>query len=436
MPKKQSTTSAVSNVAQKKKVRRRKRTDGKFTGKTKRTGASLTSSNSHLNRAATETEFLDVKTGQKIPLKSAAVYNYRAITFHDANMQDNWLTFTDKLRTEQENIPSNRPIQETVMLNGQLVGAFTPGRTYLEIHGNVGAVACFSNQPISPFKGVIKDKLPADSTFTTTEEYKSIKEFFNDIKIAKTEVSKKQLSKTHAAKKASRSQFQVMHVDGKNSSEASATRYTEKTGMFTNLKWEWLHLIAYMILGEDAQKSNNLAAGTNHANTEMLFVENQLKSLCKHYPNGYNIAVKAKMIENTNIATIIDYTISTDDFTLDFSFNAQNHKQPHKVFGDYIKVLFVAVLDFKTEMKAAAKMKKTPTVAFAAQFPVLSLSPSKYFQVGAMMEQLLISPPQPVASPQATPTKTVSTSPFSLLAKPNEKKKPITRISKSSRKLY
>ncbi len=166
-------------------------------------------------------------------------------------------------------------------------------------------------------------------------------------------------------------QNEILAESGK-SKDGSASKYAMATELFlTNIPWEWLHLIAHEIAGAATQKLENLVGGTKHANTDMMFIESQLRYLAKAYPEGFNLHVKANLMKKTNsdnkseylqIATTIEYNIITPDFTLPFIFNAQNETEPHIAFGKYISAFVKALVQHhqnqsKTDIKSHPQHK-------------------------------------------------------------------------------
>ncbi len=70
-----------------------------------------------------------------------------------------------------------------------------------------------------------------------------------------------------------------------------------------NVKFEWLHLVAHMIAGAMTQNKDNLVAATKHANTDMIFAENELALLLKRYPEGVKLEVTA-ILETSDNTTL------------------------------------------------------------------------------------------------------------------------------------
>jgi hypothetical protein len=104
-------------------------------------------------------------------------------------------------------------------------------------------------------------------------------------------------------------------------------------------------------------------AGTEHANTDMMLVESQLRSLSKRYPEGFTLKVKAHLVEKTNSATqehlqlgtVLDYDIITKDFTIPFNFNLQTEDQAHKTYKDGMKAFFQTIDELTNDTPAQPK---------------------------------------------------------------------------------
>ncbi len=134
------------------------------------------------------------------------------------------------------------------------------------------------------------------------------------------------------AKNRETSQNQIMKM--------AATSYVNKTHLFQKeLTWEWLHLVAYSIAGKDTQDKNNLVAGSESSNTEMMFAESMIRYLAHVYPEGFKLLVKATLIPETQIATSIHYAIKTKDFEIPFIFNAQTKNKPHVNYQKYFNFI-------------------------------------------------------------------------------------------------
>jgi len=107
---------------------------------------------------------------------------------------------------------------------------------------------------------------------------------------------------------AARIPTQLTVMKGVSARDAAAARGYETGG----LGWEWLHLIAHGMGGE--QRAGNLVAGTAEANTEMMVVEDAVKKLlCSHKKAKATVKVIAKLVPNTHIAKEIQYEVTWRD---------------------------------------------------------------------------------------------------------------------------
>lgn len=147
-------------------------------------------------------------------------------------------------------------------------------------------------------------------------------------------------------------QNEAMAVKSSKAKDAGATAYVKATKLHDDkisLKWEWLHLVAHMILGKVSQDIDNLTAGSKHANTVMIFADVDIPYLSKMYPEGFDLELWADLVdasptEATHIAQTIYYTITTKDFSYTLTFDAQNPNQPHIDFGEYMHIALLALV--------------------------------------------------------------------------------------------
>jgi len=112
--------------------------------------------------------------------------------------------------------------------------------------------------------------------FYCSQQYKKIKAITDKIKIQQAIVSPEILKQ--AKKKPRISQNKIMTEKGETEKNGSAKKYASV--LFSeNIKMQWLHLVAKMFNGE--QSEENLVAGTDNANIEMLLLEEELKKTSK-----------------------------------------------------------------------------------------------------------------------------------------------------------
>lgn len=237
----------------------------------------------------------------------------------------------------------------------------TPSKTELTRITKMGSMSIFSNK--QPPKKMLfsTSKIELSDDFLQSEQYEAIKKIQTTYKIQETKVTNDELKRVKKENEKNNnvrsiSQNKVMVEENVNAKEGSATKYVQATEIFSNnMKWEWLHLIAHMVLGKTAQKSDNLVAGTPEANTHMLICESELKTLAQAYPDGFNLRVEADLIEGSHIATEIRYYIKTKHFDLPIVIDAQLQQKPHASHQAFFH-LYVQSL-----VKAANKTTQTPS---------------------------------------------------------------------------
>ncbi|EKD72049.1 MAG: hypothetical protein ACD_46C00023G0003 [uncultured bacterium] len=275
----------------------------------------------------------------------------------------------------ETSITQNYPLEalkENLGENLQSITTFTPVKNITAVsefssptvieseHGNIlkrvakyGPVSLFSNDPTYSLveSTATVNQLDSENNFFHSDVYLAIKKTQDQCKQQSTRITQKNLENTKKENKkhgSTRSQNKEMAETGFSPALASATQYAAATQVFSHVRWEWLHLIAHAIEGSKTQQAGNLVAGTTHANTDMIFIEREMQYLASHYPQGFSLEIKANLIPSTHIATTIEYTIKTDDFTIPFTFNAQATNQPHILYKDYIHSLIKALIETKT----------------------------------------------------------------------------------------
>jgi hypothetical protein len=389
MPSKKSTTKkkvSLKNTLPKKTARvaqRRKKKVNPFaaayTGKRKCNPGG----NGILGMRADKTKTVTNKNNETVPLKTSAMINFKALTVKHPNFSQNEMEKNFNQLVEQG--PTHRPIggiKKTTDDTDSPLKVWTPNKTTLYRCGHFYSIYFFSNQKRSPVLNpktvqACRKKLDfaACDTFRNSEEYKLIKKFFEDVEIKKQEITitLAQFAKTDLERKKNNfrrciSQNAVMAESGK-AKDGSATKYVNKL-LLTNLSWEWLrdcewlHEIGHEIAGSQTQCVENLVGGTKHANTDMIFVEKQLRYLAECYPEGFNLVIEAELIpldngECSQVASIIKYTIETKDFELPFYFDALNDVQPHISFENYVSGLIRSLVEICRELNNT-QPKKSP----------------------------------------------------------------------------
>lgn len=253
-----------------------------------------------------------------------------------------------------------------------------------------------------PIDQIKKPKSITDKAFFNSQQYKNIKKAYKNIKFVSVDITPQLLAKTNkeiAENQGKRqgSQNKQMVEDGVKEKEGSATAYARATNLFHDtlqwewldiptppihillptqpintiklfddkVKWEWLHLIAHMILAKLSQNVDNLVAGTNHANTEMIFADIDIPYLSKMYPDGFRLEIWADLLqdpqgkETTQLANMIFYKITTKDFTRTIPFYAQNPNKPHIHFGSFLHVFLTSLVETAKAAEQAARTAQT-----------------------------------------------------------------------------
>ena len=256
---------------------------------------------------------------------------------------------------------SNRPIKKvTFSIKNSPLAVETLFGTKLPRTGSYGTMHFFDNReqnttPITQqsMVTVLDDNHP----FFKSKQYNNIKQFHRHCKEQFMQITSSILEKSYRERaennfKRTVPQNKVMSKRGR-AKEGSATLYAQEAIAIKNMQWEHLHLLAYFLVNAEGQTVDNMIVGTHYANTDMMFVEDELTKLANHYPDGFTLKVSAKLVkknsdekdqEHLQIGTIIEYTIATKDFEVPFEFNAQNARQPHISNKKYIEEFFKTLL--------------------------------------------------------------------------------------------
>lgn len=292
---------------------------------------------------------------QKVELKTAVLLNADRLESAERIGE----IFSKKI----SGIPSDRPIYAIgkVSEHGSPLTVITPEKkTELKRVTTLGFVYIFTNQPQAEETKAIAE-IKKDSPFFKTAEYKGVVAPDDSIKTMEILITPELLEKTAAerARHHGRRKISQNKIAG-----WSATKYVHATEEAPkNSLWEWLHLIAHSILGDKAQTIKNLVAGSHASNTKMLFVECEIKTLSKQFPEGFTLEVAAEMVPETQIAKTIRYTIKNKDFMMPFVFPAQDFMRPHIVHRDYIHLLVQAFIESSLE-KITADFAPAPDSLF------------------------------------------------------------------------
>lgn len=264
-------------------------------------------------------------------------------------------------------------VDESELGLGTPQGVKTPGGTQLRLDRKIGPLAFYSNdsqEDASESSQNERNSVQLDPAFYASTQYAAIKNIQENAKHKVAFITKKSLSRTQSSYKASgykriRSQNQEMASSSSQSRTASATDYAEAAQLYSGkVRWEWLHLVAYAIQGPESQDVGNLVAGTQHANTDMMFVEGIIPYLASQYPDGFTLEIDADLLPDTHIATKITYVIKTDEFTLAFDFDPQVETKPHKDIGEVLKLFIPQFVDAK---RSAASVSSSSSTLFSGK---------------------------------------------------------------------
>lgn len=277
--------------------------------------------------------------------------------------------FTENLAKEFAKVPGNRPgkVTKKSAITDSPLEAETPGGSVLHRKSRLGILSFLSNQPSDSLIDLQLQESIINKEFYNSPQYKAITEVVDHYKKQSTVVKSESRTK-HVAETYKKNNKTIMGVAA--TEYVQSTRSSEENIKLFNdhIKCEWLHLVARMfdpLLGQD---SGDIVAGTYHANTEMVLVEQQMKFLASKYPEGVLLEVFADLIPDTHIAKKIHFKVTTKDFSLPFEFNAQTTIQPHITYQSYIRNLFEELVKQAENKEApSATPFKAPTSSKSEQ---------------------------------------------------------------------
>jgi len=239
--------------------------------------------------------------------------------------------------------------------------ASTPNGTRMKKRIDFSSVAFFSEQRETlaqqpPSQPIVKKEDAELDAFIQSDVFKLIADVKSNTKQVSHTISQSELEKITAKYKENNyrretSQSAVVVKDKYKGKQVRAADYAEQVFEPTvlcdikNIKWEWLHLVAYCLLGEKSQTVDNLICGLKSGNTAMMLVENEMQFLAEHYPDGFELVVTASLIPGTHAANKIEYKITTPDFTLPFNFDTLNPANPHVHFREYMRAFLRALVE-------------------------------------------------------------------------------------------
>lgn len=362
----------------KKKKRRRKipKDELAWNSKSERTSGKPATNNTMYGRTNTSSNITNEK-GELVPLKTAVIIDHDKYTRRHPG----------KVVTDFHSIASHRsPIQVSkTTTNDSPIAVDTPGGTTLGLVESFGFMRFFANKP-SDTSAIIHE-LDVTKDFVNSPQFAGINAILDKIKYQKTTITRAKLNKTkreyinNQSRRIGDSQNAAMKKKGDNTITGSATKYVKETYLFPDMKWQWLHLVAYMIAGKKSQQADNFVAGTVEANTNMMFPEAEMRYLAKTYTQGFQLEVTANLIEGTHIATTIEYNIITPDFKLPFVFNAQTSYVPLDSFREYCHLFVVSLVEesiaARTPVKASPVKREKEASPYSSPLKDITITRKK-----------------------------------------------------------
>ncbi|GEM_PF-3640531 len=289
-----------------------------------------------LDRSFAETTFLDEEKVVQ-PLKTAMLINQNTLP----------LTKTKRFLSSLSSIVTHRPIEKITATSeaGSPIEVCTPNNnTALKRVANYDAFAIFSNHPAQKVESKPLSEIDEANDFFQSKQFREIKKIKETVKSMQVDITPELLANAKAqryqdeaqmVKKVLPSRGLLMSAE-KKPKAASAKNYANATQLFSDkLRWEWLPLVGFMILGNDSETEKNIVAGSAQAAT-MLMLNNSVHELAKFYPDGFTLNVKANLMKDTHIASTIEYEIQTKDFKLPLVFNAQTENRPLFNYEKYL----------------------------------------------------------------------------------------------------
>jgi len=288
----------------------------------------------------------------------------------------------EKFKNKIGKINSHTPIKKVIRVNPETrsphMAISQSGRTLHRIEKLDKKLVLFSNDEEYANKRTEKTNIPQTTapSFKKSKPYKNIKKPANktkeiSVKLTAASIGKvKKQYKENAYRREGKSQQAVMSINTKAcKSENNATNYVRAAGILPeDHKCEWLHCVAYSLIGKDSQAIDNLVAGSFHANTNMMMIEDSLEYLVKQYKSGVTLTVNVDLIPETHIATTIQYKIETPNETMIFDFDAQQNFKSHIVKHDYVKAYVQAKVEAYQEENQKKRKRSDSSLADNASF--------------------------------------------------------------------
>lgn len=145
----------------------------------------------------------------------------------------------------------------------------------------------------------------------------------------------------------------------------SAAEFVKKFSL--DNREEWGHLVAHRFLGDLSQHQKNLTAITQHANSEMIGVEDFVATIAMQNIGKIKIVVSAHFKENEKEASFINYDVHINGLVIPFVFEAQQQNQPDIANQKAMQTFSAILLSHK---KLEDNKNKKP-LALSSKFPML-----------------------------------------------------------------
>ncbi len=266
--------------------------------------------------------------------------------------------------------PTYRPVGEVIYQNGSPVKVLTPkGKTPLPRVAAHNAVSFFSNsrlleelRDITPINKMVADV----AAFKETKSYQNLLKVLTAFKEQSVHITRQLLSSSLKERKDHHfqrsSQAAALTEPGASTKFSSAKEHVKAAQLVYSepVKWEWLHLVAYMIWAERSQTSLNLVAGTFACNTEMLMPESLIGYLAKKYPQGFDLLIHADLIEPSNVAWNITYTLKAGCLIIPLAFNPLSNNKPQRDFLNFFTATMKALVEEETKTSPGPDASNAP----------------------------------------------------------------------------
>lgn len=315
-------------------------------------------------RSASIIRLRDVDYGDHFPIPDQDIHHYKIAILMEKDTIS--IKNPDRLADKFGAISTHRPVKKIIKSkNGLPERVLTPGLTPLDKHACFGPFSFFSNSP----SNVPINRMPRVTVidkwnkFLTSQQFQALKQFQDDVKLKTVRVTTPLLKETYEKYKENgfvrkTTQQKVMIDPYAKNKQVNAKDYVDALELFINdVDWEFLHMIAYMIYGEASQCEDNIVIGTKHSNSQMMFIESTIGQLTEAYPDGFTLKVEAKMVQPTQIAQMIYYTIITEDFTLPLTFDPQALNRPHLDYMYYFRAIVGELIEQANEKRPVKRSK-------------------------------------------------------------------------------